>query len=79
MGTVLLYEGESHKITTDGKIFFLYRKSDSEWCLRDSKPVDRDAYEDVLGVIRSILSMDMPEEEKILKICESGFFRISNL
>lgn len=74
-----LFEGKGHKITTDGKVFFLYHRSDDKWELRDKNSVGRDIYKEALKDIKKILSMDMPEEDKILKICESGFFSISNL
>ncbi len=75
-----VFSGDAHKITTDGKAFFLYRKaSDEKWELRDRNSVDAGAYKEVLKDIRKILSADMKEDEKIIRICESGFFRVSNL
>jgi hypothetical protein len=74
-----LFEGKVHKITTDGQVFFLYHRTDDEWELRDSNSVDRKTYKEVLRDLKKIFSMNMPEEDKILKICESGFFSVSNL
>ena len=75
----VIFEGEKHKISTDGKAFFLYHRADDKWELRDKNSVDKGAYRDVMKSIREILSLDVPEEDKILKICGSGFFSVSNL
>ena len=75
-----VFAGDLHKITTDGKAFFLYRRSSGDaWELRDTNSVGAGAYKEVLEDLKKILSADMKEEEKILRICESGFFRVSNL
>lgn len=74
-----IFEGERHKISTDGKAFFLYRKSDDKWELKDSNSVGKESYREALKCMREILSLDVSEEDKILRICESGLFRVSNL
>ena len=76
----VLFEGKKHKITTDGEAFFLYAKTEEDkWELRDKNSMDSEIYEEALEDIKKILSADMEEEEKILRICESGFFDICNL
>jgi hypothetical protein len=75
----VLFEGDKHKISTDGKVFFLYRRSDHSWELQEKNSVDRKSYKEVLLDIKKLLCMKMSEEDKIFKICESGFFSLSNL
>jgi hypothetical protein len=75
----VIFAGKSHKITTDGKTFFLYVKSDSKWELKDSNSFGKGIYKEALNDIKALLKSSLAEEEKILKICESGFFSISNL
>ena len=74
-----IFEGERHKISTDGKAFFLYRRSEDKWELSDSNSVGKESYREALKGMKEILSLDVPEGDKILKICESGLFRVSNL
>ncbi len=75
-----LFEGKTHKITADGRTFFLYVKpADRDWELRDKNSLKGDIYREAFRGLKMILSISMPEEKKILKICESGFFRIANL
>ena len=75
----VLFSGEKHRITTDGKAFFLYFRSidneDEEWELLDKNEMEGSIYNEALRSIKIILSMDLPEEEKMLKICETGFFK----
>jgi hypothetical protein len=79
MGVDVLFKGKTHRITTDGKAFFLYRKADSKWELRDRNSFSKDIYKEALKDVKALLLKNMPEEEKILKICASGFFSVSNL
>jgi len=80
MGSQTLFEGRKHKITTDGETFFLYIKSgENKWELRDKNSLEKDMYTEALEDIKRILAMDMDEDEKILKICETGFFNVANL
>jgi len=77
----VIFRGKKHKISTDGKSFFLYVISESKellgkWCLLSENKVEKSMFEEVLEDIKSIVSMDMPEDEKIFRICESGFFKI---
>jgi hypothetical protein len=75
-----LFEGKRHKITTDGRTFFLYTKAaQKEWELRDSNTFDSRTYAEALKDVKKLLKMGIPEEEKILKMLQSGFFSISNL
>jgi hypothetical protein len=75
----VLFEGDKHKISTDGRVFFLYRRSDHSWELQEKNSVDRKSYKEVLAGMKKIFCLNMAEEDKILKICESGFFSLSNL
>ena len=76
----ILFEGRKHKITTDGKTFFFYTKSaESKWKLRDSNSFDSGIYAEALKDMKKLLSMKIPEDEKVLKMLESGFFSISSL
>ena len=78
--TEILFEGEKHKITTDGRTFFLYIKlADRDWELRDKNSLTGGIYREALKDLKMIFSLSIAEEEKVLKICESGFFKISNL
>ena len=80
MGNQTLFKGKKHKITTDGETFFLYIKSEEDkWELRDKNSLERDMYKEALEDIKRILAADMEEDEKILKICETGFFDVANL
>jgi hypothetical protein len=75
-----LFEGKTHKITTDGRTFFLYVKpANRDWELRDKNSLKGDIYREAFRDLKMIFSLSMPEAEKILKICESGFFSPSNL
>ncbi len=75
-----LFDGKEHRITTDGKTFFLYRRSASDtWELCDKNSFDSTMYAEALGDVKRLLAANMPEEDKILKILESGFFSISSL
>ncbi len=75
-----LFEGKTHKITTDGRTFFLYTKSvKNKWEMRDSNSFNSAMYAEALRDVKTLLAMNIPEEDKLLKILESGFFSISNL
>lgn len=78
----VLFEGEKHKITTDGRNFFLYLKSIKNqtkevWELLSQNTFEGEMYEEALRDVKKVLSAGIPEDEKILKICESGFFKIA--
>ena len=75
-----LFEGKMHKITTDGRTFFLYSKTvQSRWELRDSNSFDSKMYAEALKDVKKLLKMNIDEEEKILQFLQSGFFSVSNL
>jgi len=74
----VLFEGKKHKITTDGKTFFLYLKSikndtKEAWDPLSQNTFEEEMYKEALRGIEKILSADISEDEKILEICESGF------
>jgi hypothetical protein len=75
-----LFEGQEHKITTDGKAFFIYTKiSGREWELRDTNCMNSSLYEEALKDLQELFGMKMPEEEKIIRLLQTGFFNVSNL
>lgn len=75
-----IFEGQEHKITTDGKAFFIYTKiRGKEWELRDTNAIGTTLYPEALQDLKMLLAANMPEEEKIIKLLQSGFFDISNL
>ena len=78
----ILFKGEKHKITTDGRTFFLYLRSIKNsskdiWNLLSQNTFEGEMYEEALRDMKKILSAGIQEDEKILKICESGFFKIA--
>jgi hypothetical protein len=74
-----IFAGQRIKITTDGKTFFLYSRSESNWKLTEKNSPGKTMYSEALESMKEIFSADISEEEKILKILNSGFFSISNL
>lgn len=75
----VLFEGKKHKITTDGKAFFLYAADNGKWQLRDSNSLSGTLYGEALDGMKSLLSDSMSEEDKIMKLMQNGFFSVSNL
>ena len=76
----VIFEGQEHKITTDGRSFFIYTKiRDKEWELRDTNAIGSTLYAEALQDLKTLLSANMPEEEKVIKLLQNGFFNISNL
>ncbi|MCK5022610.1 MAG: hypothetical protein KAS04_00410 [Candidatus Aenigmarchaeota archaeon] len=73
----VIFEGEKHKITADGKdTFFLYVKVISDgWELKDKNIFGIDMYQEALNSLKDMLMMEMSEEELITKLSENGFFK----
>ena len=76
----VLFQGERHRITTDGKTtFFLYVRSNNEWKLEDKNSFEEGIFEEALIDIKDMMMIEMTEEDMISKLSETGFFRLSNL
>ncbi|MCD6590806.1 MAG: hypothetical protein J7K72_02435 [Candidatus Aenigmarchaeota archaeon] len=76
MAHEVIFEGEKHKITTDGEKFYLYTKLADAWSLISQKSVEKEFFTEVIKSLKELISADVDEEEKIARLSETGFFQI---